>query len=205
MIQAPQIDMRDRIMNAATLLFADRGFEGTSIQSVADAVGIRKPSLLYHFPSKDALRAAVLDDLLAHWKRELPSVLASATTGKDRFEGAIKAIVDFFVAQPVRARLIAREMMDQPDVARRAIGEHIAPWTGLVTDYIRLGQESGRLRQDVDPEAYVTQVVTLAIGTVALGGVTQSLIGSGATMPQQLEEMVRIARVSLFKSRPKES
>src|SRR3712207_7437562 len=41
-------------------LFARRGFEQTSVQAIADAVGLSKAGLLHHFPSKDALRAAVL-------------------------------------------------------------------------------------------------------------------------------------------------
>src|SRR5690606_15695429 len=50
-----------RILDAAEALFAERGYAGTTLRDVADAVGLRIPSLYNHFPSKDALYAAVLE------------------------------------------------------------------------------------------------------------------------------------------------
>ena len=50
----------DQILDRAAALFARRGFAKTSVQDVADAVGLSKAGLLHHFPSKDALHAAVL-------------------------------------------------------------------------------------------------------------------------------------------------
>ena len=50
----------DQILDRAAALFARRGFAQTSVQEVADAVGLSKAGLLHHFPSKDALHAAVL-------------------------------------------------------------------------------------------------------------------------------------------------
>ena len=52
-----QID--DGILDHAAALFARRGFAKTSVQDVADAVGLSKAGLLHHFPSKDALHEAV--------------------------------------------------------------------------------------------------------------------------------------------------
>ena len=50
----------EQILDRAAALFARHGFEQTSVQEVADAVGLSKAGLLHHFPSKDALHAAVL-------------------------------------------------------------------------------------------------------------------------------------------------
>ncbi len=51
----------ERILDAAEALFAERGFAGTTMRDVAEAVGIRTPSLYNHFESKDELYAAVLE------------------------------------------------------------------------------------------------------------------------------------------------
>ena len=51
----------ERILDAAEELFAERGYEGTTLRDVATRVGVRPPSLYNHFASKDALYAAVLE------------------------------------------------------------------------------------------------------------------------------------------------
>src|SRR5205823_5119374 len=91
----PEPQMRDQILTSATRLFARRGFDGTSLQQIAEAVGIRKPSLLHHFPSKDELRRSVLDQMLAHWNDVLPRLLLAATAGA-RFDSLMHEVVGFF-------------------------------------------------------------------------------------------------------------
>jgi AcrR family transcriptional regulator len=51
----------ERILDAAEELFAERGYNGTTLRDVATRVGVRPPSLYNHFASKDALYAAVLE------------------------------------------------------------------------------------------------------------------------------------------------
>ncbi len=201
---APPTEMRERILLQATHLFAQLGYGGTSVQAIADAVGIRKPSLLYWFPSKEALRQQVVEQLLAHWKREIPRLMAEARSGKDRFASTITVLVAYFAAEPDRARLLLREVLDRPDATRALMAEHLRPWATVVTDYIRMGQGMGRVRLEVDPEAYVVMVVTMVLGTVAVGGVAASMfeaVPPGAADPH-IAELVRIARESLFLPRP---
>ena len=52
---------RDQLVTEATRLFAERGFEATSVEAVLDAAGVSRGSLYHHFKSKDALFEAVLD------------------------------------------------------------------------------------------------------------------------------------------------
>ena len=200
-------DMKARIVQAATRLFAENGFDGTSIQAVAEVVGIRKPSLLWHFPSKEDLRRAVLEDLLVHWRDELPRALFAAQSSHGRLEAVLHAMIDYFEGEPHRARLLVREMLDRPAAMRAMFSEHLQPWTSVLGEYIRMGQEGGRVHEDLDPESYVIQVVTMAVGTVATGNVTAAMLGATWQDPvrSQLDELRRIARTALFKPRTPET
>ncbi len=51
------------VLDAATQLFAERGYMGTSIADIAAASGVAKPSVLYHYPDKDSLWKAVVTRL----------------------------------------------------------------------------------------------------------------------------------------------
>lgn len=57
---------RREILDAATALFAVRGYRGTSLREISAQVGISHPGMLHHFHSKVALLDAVIDDLEAH-------------------------------------------------------------------------------------------------------------------------------------------
>ena len=194
------VDVRERILEQSTRLFAQRGFDGTSLQAIADAVGVRKPSVLYHFDSKEAIRDQVITDLLSHFRDEIPRRLAAARGGLDRFAATVTALVDFFAEDADRARLVLREVLNQPEVTRERLLEHLRPWVHLVTDAIRLGQQTGRVRAEVDPEAYVLQVVVMVLGTVASGDVSGALLGrDGDTgLERRIGELIRMARTALF-------
>ena len=199
-------DVKQQLLRVATRLFSDRGFSGTSIQAIAEEVGITKPSLLYHYPSKDSLREAVLEDLIGEWEVRLPRVLAVATEGTDRFKAIFTEAAEFFREDPNRARLILREAVDRPQETRDRLGGHIGPWVRLLTDAIRSGQEAGRVRPEVDPEAWLVGLVVQVIGTYAAADLATSIFPSNEVdqanpygmADRQINEITRMARTSLF-------
>lgn len=75
----PGSETRSEILRVALQLFTERGYEGASIRDIAEALGMTKSSLYYHFAGKDAILAAVMDgrrdeidDLLA-WIDDQPA------------------------------------------------------------------------------------------------------------------------------------
>lgn len=75
----PGSETRAEILRVSLELFTERGFEGTSIRDIADALGVTKSTLYYHFPGKEAIIRALLegrrreiDELLA-WIDEQPA------------------------------------------------------------------------------------------------------------------------------------
>jgi len=196
--------MKGRILRTATRLFSRKGFSGTSLQSIVDEVGIRKPSLLYHFSSKDSLREAVLAELMNSWNARLPVIMAAATSREDQLDAILGEVTDFFAEDPNRAQLIWREAIDRPRVTRERMSEAFGPRLLMLTDAIRRGQKSGRIRPEVDPEAWLTQLIVLVIGTFAaadLAAAAFSDTGEDRVL-RQVAELIRTARFSLYAPTP---
>ncbi len=95
------------IVDTAAALIARRGIAKTSVQDVADAVGLSKSGLLRHFPSKDALHEAVLAHAETLALRVLDAV-HHLPPGPERDRRAVDLVVDIALAHPgVVALLIA--------------------------------------------------------------------------------------------------
>jgi AcrR family transcriptional regulator len=200
-IEAKVAATPDQILTVATRLFAERGFDGTSLQDIAAAVGLRKPSLLYHFPSKDDLRRAVLESLLSRWHDVLPRLLMAATSGEDQFAALIDESIGFFSADPDRARLLLREGLDRPAEFRQLLSTHVRPWVTVVADYVRKGIARGHIHPSVDAEAYVVAVINLILSSFA----TATSFGGLIPRERQIAEVLRVARQGLFLASPSPS
>jgi TetR/AcrR family transcriptional regulator len=194
-------DVRARVLEEATRLFAAQGYDGTPLQQIAEAVGVRKPSLLYHFPSKDALRQAVLDALLSRWADVLPRLLMAAGQGDQIFEGMVREAVGFFTADPNRARLLVRELLDHPQEMKVRLLTQLRPWIEVIARYLRRGQEMGVVRAELDPEAYLVVVANLLVTGIASTELLGVLVASEPDPERQVRELVRVAHDALFVSK----
>jgi AcrR family transcriptional regulator len=197
------VDNAAQIRDAATKLFASQGYEGTSLQAIAERVGVTKQTLLYHYASKEALRRAVIDQIFEHWRERLPHMLEAVTGGHDRFEALTLELVRFFEADEHRAQLILRELLDNPDEMRRSLGDNMRPWILLLAQYIRQGQKSHIIHADLDPEAYVLHVIVLVLANGALQGAAGNLLGQSQrdATQRQRAELFRLTRTALFTRR----
>lgn len=195
--RSPDADVPTAIVAAATRLFAAQGVDATSVQAVADAVGVTKQAVLHHYPSKEHLRKAVLDAILSHWNDTLPRLLLATAASEDRFEAVFGELSAFFAADPDRARVVLREVLDRPAEMRKTLRGPVRPWLEAVAGYVRSGQSAGKHHADVDPEAYVVHVMLFGITAAACSSVAQAAL-EGETRARYDRELARIARSSLF-------
>lgn len=195
------MDVRRQILTHATRLFAEQGYDGTSVQEIADAVGIRKPSLLYHFRTKDELREKVIAEMLAHWNALLPTLLLRSSP-EERFDATMEALSQFFIEDPDRARLILRETLDRPEHMRVLLKEFVRPWITLLAEQLDRAKEQGTVRADVDTEAYAVQVIAMAVSGTAVIDTLETILPSdpvrGTTRERHVRELTRVARSSLY-------
>jgi TetR/AcrR family transcriptional regulator len=197
------MDVRAKIIEEATRLFAAHGVDGTAIQDIASAVGVTKQTLLYYYPSKHELQRGVLAHLLSRWSEILPRLL-HAVAREDRFDAILDATIEFFAADHDRARLLLREVLDRPVEMRELLAEHAAPWIGLIAESIEKAQAQKRMRADVDPQAYVIQVIHLVVGTFTTATTVRPLFNiaparRGLAEARLIRELKRMARAAVIK------
>lgn len=87
---------RTRILDAATEIAAERGYEGTSIGAVSAKCGLPASSIYWHFKDKDDLIAAVIERSFAHWLKiwELPDDLVARDRLMEVAAGTAKAVLN---------------------------------------------------------------------------------------------------------------
>jgi TetR/AcrR family transcriptional regulator len=81
---SPELNARERLMETAIGMFAEKGYAGTSVREIVEQAGVSKPVLYYYFQSKEGLFLAILDKAENLQKELLIQVLESAGNVLDR-------------------------------------------------------------------------------------------------------------------------
>jgi AcrR family transcriptional regulator len=103
----------DRILDAASMLMADRGYAATSISALAKEADVRPASIYWAFGSKEGVLAAVVDRSSQRWLGEHgPSIRSAATL--DLWEG-IRSLAPLFAQQPEFLRLLLVLSLERRD------------------------------------------------------------------------------------------
>jgi len=186
-------EFRGRARAAAVRLFARHGVEGTSVQQIADELKVSKQALLYHFASKEGLRAAALEEMVAMWRKALPGVLTALTRPEAPVESGLVELVQFSRAEPAYARFLMHELL-QPLGARHPVLEDVAPWLKLAADYLRGEQAQGKIDPAVDAEAWLINLGTLILATLAM---PEDRAPDRPSPERVVRELARIASASL--------
>ena len=129
--------LRQRIVEASLKLFADQGFRATTVQQIADEVGISKQRLLYHFSSKEELHRAVLETVADQWKELLPVLLGAAVRGGE-MASRLAPLLDFLRNQPHAARYVMRDIISPEREAVNTMGQLVWPWVEQLAEENRL-------------------------------------------------------------------
>ncbi|HEX8093196.1 TetR/AcrR family transcriptional regulator [Jatrophihabitans sp.] len=147
-----EVSTRERIVAAAVSLFAERGFDATSVNEVVLRAGVAKGALYHHFASKDDLLYEVYRELVDRQVAGLAEILNRGLAPADTLRELIADLVVTTAARIGEAKVFFRESHRLGDVnqarvrgARRAIHD-------AVTDLVRSAQASGEFAAVASPE-----------------------------------------------------
>ncbi len=145
---------RELILREARSCFANQGYEGTSLNDIAAGVGIRRPSLMHHFASKEAIYRQVLEDALAEWGKQIEAIRSTAASGWELVDLVLEASFDFFRANPEIVRIVRREALSPKGHLDFDLGTALRPYFARSVRFFEQEMAAGRFRRH-DPENLV--------------------------------------------------
>jgi TetR/AcrR family transcriptional regulator len=131
----------DRVIEAAIESFGTRGYEATSLDALAGELGIRKQTILYWFPSKEALLSAVIDRCADDLSVAFEQALSRAGRGWDRVEAVVRAVFRLALRRPALLGLL------------REVSRLGPPWSVQLTDQLDPLVERARAFLDAEMDA----------------------------------------------------
>lgn len=159
---APRTD--ERILDVALDLFAQRGFGATSLDAIAAELGVRKQTILYWFPSKEALLDAVIERSAAELAHALEDTAERAGPGVDRIEAVMRTVFRFAVRRPALLGLVREADRLGPGIAG-GLARRLAPLVARAVAFVEGEMAAGTIRPG-DARLMVAFTYSTVIGVV---------------------------------------
>lgn len=156
----------DRILDVALASFGTRGYEGTSLDALAASLGLRKQTILYWFPSKEAVLEAVIARSATELSDALERALDRAGDGWARVEAVVRSVFRLAARRPQLLGLV-REVSRLGPPAATQMTTALRPLVDRAAKFLEAEMDAGHMRRH-DP-----QLLLLAIYSTVIGMVTE--------------------------------
>lgn len=191
---------RDSILDAAEKLFVEQGVSRTTLQHIASAAGVTRGAIYWHFDDKGALFNAMMERVTLPFECALSSLgNANADTGLDDVRRFFVEIFRVTETNPQARRVLEIaslkvEFVSEMDAVRVRRRQSKADLTAQVVERLRLAQEGGQIRPDVDPQLLAIGLWSLMDGLIRnwmFEPTSFSLVGLGDKMMATMLDGIR--------------
>lgn len=187
-------DSRTAILDAAELLFAERGFSAATIKQIGEKSGQNTALIYYYFDNKATLYRHVLDRIVGEIAGEGTARAAGATSPQDVIRAVVAAQVSVLARRSHLPLLITRELIDWKAAhAEGAIRQLASTLFERLRVAIEEGQRSGTFRSDFDPRFAAISVIAQVAYLILARPIAGVLLGRGSAGPTP-EDLDRFGR-----------
>lgn len=191
---------RDKILDVAEALFAQRGFSGVGMREVADRAGLGKSSLFHHFRTKVQLYNEVALRVLERIHTCLQPTLNSADSSTEKLESWVDALIDGLVDHPTTARLLLRGLFEdeiaESDAQALEVEQTLMSILAGFQELIREGVKDGEFRP-LDAGDATQTMIGLTVYHFASGEIGESILAGPIFSADAIDRRKRETRLIL--------
>ncbi len=189
---------RHALIEEAIRQFGREGYNGASLDAIASGAGIRKQTLLYYFPTKEALLEASLAAAGQRLAEALVEALVDRETYWERAEAVIHAVFHLAEEWPEFPMFVREAGRLGPDVFERFAGV-LDPLRLRAIAFLETGMKEGQIRRQ-DPALLLFTLYTAVVGSLTEASVLSAVVGQDkgrASLHRREREVVAFVRGAL--------
>ncbi len=189
---------RHALIEEAIRQFGREGYNGASLDAIASAAGIRKQTLLYYFPTKEALLEASLAAAGQRLAEALVEALVDKETYWERAEAVIHAVFHLAEEWPEFPMFVREAGRLGPEAFERFAGV-LDPLRVRAIAFLETGMKEGQIRHQ-DPALLLFTLYTAVVGSLTEASVLSAVVGQDkgrASLHRREREVVAFVRGAL--------
>jgi TetR/AcrR family transcriptional regulator len=194
---------RRRLLEEAIRQFGKQGYLGTSLESVAAAVGVRKQTLLYYFSTKEALLGACVLEASRRVATALTDALEAETSPSKKANAVIHTLFELAAQWPEFPQFVREAGRLGPDVVQE-FAAVLEPLRKRALEFLERGRKEGQIRRQ-DPKLLLFTLYTAVVGSITEAGVLRAVVGedtSRTALLRREREVLTFVRNALAAGEP---
>ena len=189
---------RRRLLEEAIRLFGKLGYQAASLDAVARAAGVRKQTLLYYFPTKEALLEACVIETSERVARALWEALEAETSSSRKAEAVVRTLFGLTAEWPEFPQFVREASRLGPEVIER-FAAVLEPLRLRALGFLANEMAEGRIRRQ-DPALLLFTLYSAVVGSMTEAGVLRAVVGedvSRLALNRREQEVLAFVRSAL--------
>ncbi|KAB2887461.1 MAG: TetR/AcrR family transcriptional regulator [Kofleriaceae bacterium] len=163
----PHSPKRDRILDAAERVFAQRGFFTAKVADIAKEAGVADGTIYLYFKSKDDLLISLFESRMERVNALLGAAVAAAKTPHEKLMAFVRAYIGMIADQPTAAEVLTIELRQSTKFMREYSAQRFGELLRLLAGVIAEGQASGEW-SDAVPAPHAARMIWGMLDEMAL-------------------------------------
>ena len=168
----PKEYAREEVLEGATQVFWEMGYQGTSIGDLVEATGIHRRTMYEEFGDKEGLFAACLEHFANETSKEVTALLVREPLGIENIEAFFRNRVDYVCGPGFKGCLLVKSTMEQELLqvqVRRRLQAFLADSETAFYECLGAAQQKGDIRQDADCRTLAKYLMCFLEGLMVMG------------------------------------